>query len=177
MHQEAGAGSAALDRPRRKRRLVEILAAAAGPARAGDALHHEVVRDVLQLLCDILAETLDGAAAVRAALARRENCLPARQMIRQGTTLWLRPGTGRCLGRPGDLLMLQPGLEPVECHRGSAEALPAQAGKLMPEFLDQKIAVAQLGVPRHHHHRLQCSEVVGQGAGLFEHDEPYPKGL
>ena len=124
--------------------------------------------DVLQLLRHILAEPLETAAAARAAFARREMRLPARQVIRQRAApgLVLRGGQrlGKHFRRPRDLLVLhQLELELVEGLRGSAEALPAQTRRLVPELLDQQIAVAQLGGPRGQHHRLQRGDVVGQG--------------
>ena len=180
MRQQARARTPALDRPRRQRRPVERLTAAAGQTRAHDALHHEATRDVLQLLRHILAETLETAAAVRAALAWREMCLLARQVVRQRAA----PGLSSCGGdrlrnrlrRARDLLVLQPQLELLEGLRSGAEALAAQTRKLVLELLDQKVTVAQLGVPRRHlgprgqHHRLQCGDVVRQGLRLFEHD-------
>ena len=109
---------------------MESLAAAAGQARTDDALHHEAAGDVLQLLRHVLAEPLETAAAVRAALARREMRLLARQAVRQGTALrlLLRGGRrpGRRLGRPRDLLVLQPELKLVEGLGGRPEALAAQ---------------------------------------------------
>ena len=78
MGQKAGAGTTALDRPRRQRRLVEAFATATGQARAHDALHHEAAGDVFQLLGDIFAEPLETAAAIGASLARRQNRLFAR---------------------------------------------------------------------------------------------------
>ena len=179
MRQQAGTRAAALDRPRRQRRLVEPLAPATGQARAHDALHHEASRDVLQLLGDILAEPLETAAAIGASLARRQNRLFARQMLRQGAALRLPLRSGCRLGerlcRPRDLFVLEPELELVEGLRGGAEALPAQTRKLVLELLDQKIAVAELGVPRRQfgprgeHHRLERGDIVGQGSGFVEH--------
>ena len=158
---------------------MELLASAAGQARAHDALHHEAAGNVLQLLGHILAETLEAAAAVRAAPARREMRLLARQMIRKRAALRLPLGAGRRLRdrlrRLRDLLVLDAELKLVEGFGRGAEAMPAQAGKLMLEFLDQQIAVAQLGVPRRQlgprgqHHRLQHGDVVGQGPGFVEH--------
>ncbi len=151
MGEKPWARPAALDRPWRQRRLVERLASAAGQARAHDALHHEAAGDVLQFFGDIFAQPLEAAAAVRAALARRKMHLLARQVVRQGAALRLplRGGCrlGRRLGRPRDLLILQPELQLVERLRGGAEALSAQTGELMLELLDQQIAVAQIGVP------------------------------
>ena len=151
---------------------MEPLAPATGQARAHDALHHEASRDVLQLLGDILAEPLETAAAIGASLARRQNRLFARQMLRQGTALRLPLRSGCRLGerlcRPRDLFVLEPELELVEGLRGGAEALPAQTRKLVLELLDQKIAVAELG-PRGQHHRLQSGDIVGQCMSLFEH--------
>ena len=164
MGQKAGAGATALDRTRLQRRLVEAFASATGQARAHDALHHEAAGDVFQLLGDIFAEALETVAAIGASLARRQNRLFTRQMIRQGAALRLLLRGGRRLGqrlrRPRDLFVLQPELELVEGLRGGAEALPAQTRKLVLELLDQKVAVAQLG-PRGQHHRLQRGDVIG----------------
>ena len=103
---------------RRQGRLVEPLATATGQARAHDALHHEAAGDVFQLLGDIFADPLETAAAIGASLARRQNRLFTRQMLRQGAALRLpfRSGRrlGRRLGRARDLLILQPELELVE---------------------------------------------------------------
>ena len=150
---------------------MELLAAAAGQTRAHDALHHEAARDVLQLLRHILAETLEATAAGPTALARREDRLFARQMIRQRAALGLALRGGRRfrqhVGRPRDLFVFDPELELVEGFRRGAEALPAQTRELVLELLDQKVAVAQLGVPRRQlgprgqHHRLQRGNVVG----------------
>jgi len=106
-------------------------------------------------------------------------------MVRQGAALRLLLRTRRRvranLRGARDLLVLQPELELVEGLRGSAEALPAQAGKLAPELLDQQIAVAQFGIPRRQlgprgqHHRLQRGDVVGQGLSLFEHGRTLPE--
>ena len=185
MRQKPGAGSPALDGPRRQRRLVEALAAAAGQARAHDALHHEAPGDVLQLLGHILAQPLEAAAAGATAIARRQHRLLARQMVRQGTALRLLLRIGWWIGnrvrRPRDLLVFDPELELVEGFRRGAEALPPQTRELVLELLDQKVAVAQLGVPRRqlgprgHHHRLQRGDVVGQGMGLFEHRRMLPE--
>ena len=172
MRQEAGTRTPALDRPRRQRRLMELLASAAGQARAHDALHHEATRDVLQLLGHILAETLEAAAAGGAMIARRENRLLARQMTGKRAALRLALGAGRrlrdrlrCLR---DLLVLDPELKLVEGFGRGAETLPAQTRKLVLELLDQEVAVAQLGL-RGQHHRLQRGDVVGQGPGFVEH--------
>ena len=177
MRQKAGTGAAALDRPRRQRRLVEALAAAAGQARAYDAHHHETAGDVLQLLRDILAQPLETTAAGGTPLARRQHRLFARQMARQGAALRLPLRAGRRLGqrlrRSGDLFVFQPELELVEGFRGGAEALPAQTRKLMLELPDQKIAVAQLD-PRGQHHRLQRGDVIWQNLGFIEHDGTLP---
>ena len=158
---------------------MEAFAAAADQARPDDALHHEAAGDVLQLFGDIVAQPLETSAAVRAALARREDRLFARQMIRQGPAPGLllrrRRRFGQHLGRPCDLLVLQPELELVERFRRGAETLPAQTCKLVLELLDQQIAVVQLGVPlrqfgpRGQHHRLQRGDVVRQGMGFAEH--------
>ncbi len=78
MRQKTGAGPAALDRPHRQRRLVELLASAAGQTRTHDALHHKAAGNVLQLLGDILAHPLQMASAGGAALVRRENRLLVR---------------------------------------------------------------------------------------------------
>ena len=130
-------------------------------------------RSVIRLHRDSgVTQPLEAAAAVRAALARRENPLLARHMVRKRAALGLVLGGGRRLGkhfrRPRDLLVVKPELKLVEGLRGGGEALPAQAGKLVPELLDQKIAVAQLRGPRRQlgprgqHHRLQRGDVVGQ---------------
>ena len=94
-------------------------------------------------------------------------------MLRQGAALRLplrsgQSGLGERLCRPRDLFVLEPELELVEGLRGGAEALPAQTRKLVLELLDQKIAVAELGVPRRQfgprgeHHRLERGDIVGQ---------------
>ena len=151
---------------------MEALASTAGQTRAQDALHHEAARDVLQLLRHILAEPLQAAAAGGAALARRENRVLARQVVRQGAALRLLLRIGWWIGnrvrRPRDLLVLKLELELVEGLRAGAESLPAQPRELVLELLDQKVAVTQLG-PRGQHHRLQRGDVVGQGLSLFEH--------
>ena len=158
---------------------MEPLAPATGQARAHDALHHEASRDVLQLLGDILAEPLETAAAIGASLARRQNRLFARQMLRQGAALRLSLRSGQRgrerLCSPRDLFVLQSELELVQGLRGGAETLPAQTRKLVLELLDRKIAVTELGVPRRQfgprgeHHRLQSGDIVGQGSGFVEH--------
>ena len=145
MRQQAGTRAAALDRPRRQRRLVEPLAPATVQARAHDALHHEAAGDVFQLLGDIFAEPLETAAAIGASLARRKNRLFARQMLRQGAALRLSLRTGQRgrerLCSPRDLFVLQSELELVQGLRTDAETLPAQTRKLVLELLDRKIAV------------------------------------
>ena len=100
-------------------------------------------------------------------------------MLRQSAALRLPLRAGQRgrerLCSPRDLFVLQSEFELVEGLRGGAEALPAQARKLVLELLDQKIAVVQLGVPRRQfdprgeHHRLQRGDIVGQGFGFIEH--------
>ena len=106
-------------------------------------------------------------------------------MVRQGTALRLLLRIGWWIGnrvrRPRDLFVFDPELELVEGFRAGAEALPAQTRELVLEPLDQKVAVAQLGVtrrqlgPRGHHHRFQRGDVVGQGMRLFEHGPILPE--
>ena len=65
---EARPGSPALDQARWQWGLGESFTASAGHARADEAAHDEVTRDVIQLLGDILANLAQGAAASSACL-------------------------------------------------------------------------------------------------------------
>lgn len=82
MREEARSRPAALDRARGKRCLVELFAAAAGHAWADDPVHDEPAGNVLQLFGDILADTLQLAAAILAGIAWLKNLLSPGKMIR-----------------------------------------------------------------------------------------------
>ena len=69
MRQQAGAGSAALDRTRRQRRLDDGFAARAGFAGPDDTVHDKAARHILKLFGDIFAKGLQLAAAPRAIVA------------------------------------------------------------------------------------------------------------
>lgn len=83
---QPGGGEAARDRPRRRQRLGDALAArAAGVFGAARHHHPELRRDDVELLGHVLADPVQRPAAAR---ARRglgfENRLDPRQMRRQG---------------------------------------------------------------------------------------------
>ena len=191
MRQKAGARSAALDRSRRQRRLVELLAAAAGQARTDDALHHEAAGDVLQFLGDILAETLETAAAVRRSVRPAREPSPRAAGGPEGDGAWAAASlAGRRLGYgasaacaissssiPSSSWSRASELAPKRCRRRPASWCLS--------FSIRQIAVAQLGVPcrqfgpRGQHHRLQRGDVIGQGirASLRAWPHPSRKGL
>ena len=102
-----------------------------------------------------------------------KNRLFARQMLRQGAALRLSLRTGRRgSGSTSAARAISSSSSPSSSWSSVSEPtpkrLPAQTRKLVLELLDQKIAVAELGVPRRQfgprgeHHRLERGDIVGQ---------------
>ena len=117
MRQQAGAGTAALDRAGWQGGLCEGFAAGTGHARADDPVHDEPAGHILQLFGHILAQAAQRPAAMGTVIvASGQLDLLARDMIGDGPTLRLvllpfvrqaqlrgHPGDGYLAGFQGQL--------------------------------------------------------------------------
>ena len=163
MGEQARTRAAALDGPRRQRRLDEPLAAGAGQPRADDPVHDEAAGDVFQLLGHVLADPAQPAAAVGAGVGcRGELHLHPRDVVRDRPAL--RPVLLLDVGqaqprrhrRRGDLARLQRQLQLLGRLRRGAEAMARMAGQLVAQLLDQHRLRLHLG-----------EEPRGEGAQLL----------
>ena len=89
MRQQARPRAALLDGAGRQNSLRKTLAAFAGKARAGDLVHDEPARHILQFLGHILTNLTQGSATSAMILGRQQLDVVARDMIRDGTALRL----------------------------------------------------------------------------------------
>jgi hypothetical protein len=175
MRQTTRSRPATLDRPGRQRGLHDCLAARAGQPRPDVAVHDEAAGDVVQLLGDVLAKSLQAATTAGAGLARCQHRLGPRQLLGQRLAPRPPPGLARILRRCRiggtrhlDLGLLERQVELFQALRSRPEALPAQPRQLVLQLGDAQ--GLRLG---EHHQTLgsgtQFSRVVGQSLGLVEH--------
>ena len=181
MGQQAGSGASALDGARRQRRLGEAFAGAADHSRSHDAVDHDPGGYALQFLGDVLADGSERAAAGTAGACGFQDCLAARQSVRQGAALAPLPRhafdggfgfRGRACGA-GGLLILQRQLQPVQGFRPRPEAMPARPRQLMTQLLNQDIASLQLG-RQGRRYLLQEGGIVGERRVAIEHEQAIP---
>lgn len=176
--QQPRAGSAALDRARGQRRLHEALAAPAGEARPGDAVHDEAPRHVLELLGHVLPQASEAAAALRAGvLAGGDLDLHARDVVGDRPALGAARVLVRVLlgqaqpahdGTRGHLARLKRQLQLLGALPGRPVAVRPVARELVPEPLDQGGLRLHLG-DQEAGERLQITGVLGPRRGLVEH--------
>jgi hypothetical protein len=167
MGQQAGAGTAPLDRAGWQRRLREGLAARAGHARPHDAGRGEPAGDVFQLLGHILAKATQRAAALGAvSVAGRQLDLHPRDVIGDRPTLGLVVLlVGLLIGGlqlrrhfgDGDLAGFQRELELLDRLGRGAEPVVPVARQLMPQLLDQQRLRLRLGQQK----RREPTQVLG----------------
>jgi hypothetical protein len=147
---EPGTWPATLDRAGWQRRLLELLAAAAGHTGPDNAIYDEAAGDVLKLFGDVLANALELTATGVAGFASIEDLLLAGEMIRQRTAsrLLARLG-GRCarwrLGAAHNLEIFEHQLELIEAFGGGPEAIAQLLIQPRAELRDHQIAQARIG--------------------------------
>ncbi len=194
MREQAGAGSATLDRQDRRRCLMNRLAAPARDFRADMLDDLEVARNVFQHLALVLAHRSDFAAALRAGGRRGVQDGLARQMVRQRPARRLAFAVGQprrrvLLGLAGSgrrrngglagLQLLDRQLElgnlAIQLLRGSAELHPAQLRQLHLQLLDfQRLDLEGLVRQIALHAALaqqpsQAVDIVGKLGGVLAH--------
>jgi len=177
MRQQAGAGTAALDRAGWQRGLCEGLAAGTGHAGTDDPVHDEPAGHILQLFGHILAEATKGSAAASTVLiAGGQFYLLARDVVGNGTALRLvlllsvRQPQLRGHLRDRDLGCLERQLKLLDGLRRRAKAMAAVTGQLVAQLLDQHRLRLHLGQQK----RREPPQFLGifrQGFGHVQHSQ------
>ncbi len=177
MREQARAGPSALDRPGRKRRLGEALAARAGEARPHDPVHNEPAGDVFEFLGHILADPAQRVAAIGTTVfARSDLDLHARDVVRDRAALrlvlLLDVGEPQRRGHGGgrDLARLQRQLQLIGGLGRCAKSMSTVAGELMTQLLDQDRLGLHLG-QKTRREGPQLLRVFRQRSGIVQHGD------
>ena len=142
MRQQCRPGAPARDRMRRRRRLGDRLAGAAGELLAHVLDHLPLARDQLQRLGHVLAQLVQGAAAARAGRRRRIDDALARQMLGQRPARRLAPLEGLHLD-----LRLAAAAVAICAAASRLRCILLQLGKLQLELLEHGAAFRGLAEP------------------------------
>ncbi len=197
LSQQSGCRDTLVDHLRWYRCLDQGLALVAGPFAPDVALHRELARDVIQLLTDVLADTLELAAALALGIVRF--------VVDQGTWQfrWQRSALGFLLW-PGrfllighhlfklgfdrrqvtvDQLIQQLALNRIELLTAAGVLVTLEDGHFVSQLLDDRITVHQsalLVLDSIEQFRGKSTELIGRELveiGVLSHAAQYAKSL
>src|SRR5690554_2149 len=202
LSQKSGSGDALVDHLRGYRSLDQSLTLFADPFAPDVTLYGKRARDVIQLLADVLANTLELAATLAQSVVRFVVDQGARQFRGQCLAFGFLPGASRllfltpCLFKLGldrrqvtvDQFIQQLPLNCIELFTASSVFVTLENGQFVSQLLDDRMAVHQrpllsaqgfiLGLQDVHQFRRQGTELIGRKLveiGALSHARQYAK--
>src|SRR5690554_2669060 len=195
LSQKSGSGDALVDHLRGYRSLDQSLTLFADPFAPDVTLYGKRARDVIQLLADVLANTLELAATLAQSVVRFVVDQGARQFRGQCLAFGFLPGASRllfltpCLFKLGldrrqvtvDQFIQQLPLNCIELFTAPSVFVTLENGQLVSQLLNDRITVNQgafLILDTVEQFRRHCTKLIGRELieiGALSHARQYAK--